>query len=70
MEIQGCDETCDMICNKTCGSVWEPCIVTEDHGRTCNVRVLSDGEIVENVLADRFLRMPAAAVNKRQRRGQ
>jgi hypothetical protein len=66
MEVQGCDpEVCDMLCG-ICP--WEPCIVECDNGRTCDVRVCSDGAVCKDV-ANRFLRMPAAAAGKRARRG-
>lgn len=63
MEIQGCDadecEYCCTICE------WEPCTITADHGHSCDV-MMQDCETCEYV-ANRFLRMPAAAVAKRRK---
>ena len=38
---------------------WEACIVEADYGRTCDVRIVCDGIICEDVLACRFLRTPS-----------
>ena len=65
MEIQGCDPDCDYVC-AVCE--WESCLIVADHGRSCDVCMSSDEERFDGVL-NRYLRMPAAAVGKRSRRG-
>ena len=61
MQIQGCDpEECDYVCSEC---PWEDCIVIQDHGKTCDVKITSDGAVCYDILVDRFLRAP-----KRQRR--
>ena len=65
MEIQGCDSDCDYMC-AVCE--WESCLIVADHGRSCDVCMSSDEERFDGVL-NRYLRMPAAAVGKRSRRG-
>ena len=67
MEIQRCDpetDECDYIC---ADCPWDPCEVLHDDGRRCTVRMLDDSTEVPNVLAERYLRMPANAGRKRQR---
>ena len=71
MEIQGCDpRVCDGLC-RVCP--WEMCEIVADHGGTCDVKILSDGEDGEPCfdVANRYLRMPVrlGAANKRGRRG-
>ena len=58
-----CSEDCDFVCPDC---EWELCIVVNDHGRCCDVTILSDGAFVENI-ANRHLRMPALGVSKRAR---
>jgi len=65
MEIQACDDDCAMsFCT---GCVWNLCTVVADYGRTCNVTLDEGGTLCEDVIAHRFLRMPAAA-NGRKRK--
>ena len=64
MEVQGCGPECDYVCD----CEWEVCLIVADHGRSCDVCMSSDEERFDGVL-NRYLRMPAAAVGKRSRRG-
>ena len=61
MEILGCDDDCDMLCGEC---PWETCMVTADHGCSCDVRIISDGMECCNV-ASRFLRMPNLSKRRR-----
>ena len=63
MEVQGCDEGCDFVCTDC---AWESCMVMADHHSCCDVRILSDGDVIRGV-GNRYLRNPAAGVAKRQR---
>ena len=62
MEVQGCGEDCDFVCS-ICE--WEACTIEKDHGRCCDIRILSDEELVAGVV-NRHLRLPAAAGAKRR----
>ena len=66
MEIQACDDDCPMrFCT---GCVWGPCTVVADNGRVCDVTLDEEnGQLCVDVIAHRFLRMPAA-VNSRKRK--
>ena len=49
------------VCPGACGECdWEVCVVTTDHGNTCDVRCTANGESLEGI-ASRFLRWPEKA---------
>jgi hypothetical protein len=64
MEVQACDDDCPMSFCVDCK--WELCMVVADNGRTCDVRILEDDELCADIVAHRYLRMPAATVNRKR----
>ena len=68
MEVQACDEDCAMSFCTDCG--WDLCTVVKDDGRICDVTLDKDGVLCPDILAHRYLRMPAGpglASRKRRR---
>jgi hypothetical protein len=62
MEVQCCDpDACPGVCGE-CD--WEVCVVTADHGNTCDVRCMAEGECLEGI-ALRFLRWPKKGRRRR-----
>ena len=63
MEVQGCDPD---LCSGACGECdWDVCVVTADHGNTCDVRCTADGECLVGI-ASRFLRWPEKGRRRRR----
>ena len=70
MEVQGCDSDCDFVCS-ICD--WEPCRIEADYGNCCDILLLDVADDSEDSddgnrsgVANRHLRMPAAAKGKRR----